>query len=69
MVLAIGSQGTAKNDFTEFLPFTPPPANGKPKLKPTVVATIEGLIRTRRLPMAVVALLVEDIRATIKPAE
>jgi hypothetical protein len=69
MVLAIGSQGTAKNDFTEFLPFMPPPAGGKPRLRPAVAATIEDLIQTRRLPMAVIALLVEDIRSTMNASE
>jgi hypothetical protein len=69
IVLAIGSQGTAKSDHTEFLPFLAPLPGGKPNIKPAVIATIEGLIRARRLPMAIVALLAEDIRSTMKPAE
>lgn len=67
--MAIGSQGSAQVEYTDFLPFLPPPPGGKPSLKPIVIATIEGLIRARRLPMSVIALLTEDLRSTMKPAE
>lgn len=66
MVLAIGSQGKAEGEYTDFLPYLAQDPSGKPRLRPSVVATIQNLIRARRLPMAVVAVLVEDIRQTIK---
>lgn len=66
LVMAIGSQGKADADYTTFLPYLPQDRDGKPRLRPSVVATIQDLIRARRLPMAVVALLVEDIRQTIR---
>lgn len=69
MVLAIGSKGKAEGDYTQFLPFRAKDPGGKPHLRPSVVATIQDLIRRRRLPMAVVAILVEDIRGTLKQAE
>lgn len=69
LVLAIGSKGKADGDYTQFLPFRAKDPSGKPRLSGSVVATIQDLIRQRRLPMAVVAILVEDIRGTLKQAD
>ena len=66
LVLAIGSAGKADLDYTSFLPYEAESADGRPRLKPAVLNTIQSLIRERRLPMHVVAVLMEDIRHTLK---
>jgi hypothetical protein len=60
LVLSAASLGKAESDHTMFLPFV------KTNVPPAVVGTIQKLIKMRRLPLAVVAILSDDIRHTFK---
>ena len=63
LVLSAASLGEAEADHTIFLPYL------TSKVPAPVVRTIQELIKARRLPMAVVALLADDIRHTFKARE
>jgi len=69
LVLAIGSGGKAQGDYTQFLPFLVEGADGRPRLPSKALATLHQLIRQRRLPMPVIALLADDLAGTLKPAD
>lgn len=69
LVLAIGSGGKGQGDYTQFLPFLVENIDGRPRLPADALATLHQLIRQRRLPMPVIALLADDLAGTLKPAD
>jgi hypothetical protein len=63
LVVAAASGGKCEPDPALFLPFL------EQKLSAQVIHTIRELIKRQRLPMAVVAILADDIRHAIKQKE
>jgi hypothetical protein len=62
MVQAIGSMGKAKSTVQDWLPYEMDRPDGRPRLSSEAAATLRHLVKTRALPMPVIAFLMEDLK-------
>ena len=57
------SMGKSQSTMTEWLPYDIETSDGRPRLTADAARTLRDLVRTRSLPMPVMAFLMEDLRS------